>query len=91
MHLTQYKKSQEYLKKAIGMMHCIDAVYTLSDVLVKTERMDEAIDLLESHAPNVVHENLHVKLGGLYMTKGEYENALRHYTTAVRYRLSNLA
>ncbi|KAI8907991.1 hypothetical protein EDD86DRAFT_247941 [Gorgonomyces haynaldii] len=82
-----HEKAEEYFNQALQMdRNCIEAVYGLSQLWQNQEKLDKAIKLLESYVPYNRSEQIHIRLGNLYLQSQNYERAQRHFTSALRYK-----
>ena len=85
-------KAKEYLEKALKIdPMLIEAVFALSDLYLKLEDLDKAVEILQKGSLSHHTDSIHVKLGILYFKKHEYSQATVQFNAALGINPENAA
>jgi tetratricopeptide (TPR) repeat protein len=80
------KKSEECFQKSLQYQKsCKETLFAFADLYIKTDRVQKALELLESGL--LIHQcdRLHIKIGGVYLSISCFQNAMSHFEAALRF------
>ncbi|EGG23365.1 anaphase promoting complex subunit 7 [Cavenderia fasciculata] len=77
-------RARKILSEALVLSpHCIDTVLTLSKLNMVEGKLQEALDLIQKQLEYQETDLMHTEMANIYVTKENYEDAMRHYNSAL--------